>query len=505
MVLVATTISDYSEPTYGNWRVPRSAGLGNFGAIGTALILVGLVFGIISFAIWNLFVGLGVIGVFGLGVLLLTIKDKHGQTVIDRLGARASFSRSRRKGTNLYRSGPLGVTAWGMYQLPGISSKSRLYEFQDSYKRPFAMLHMPTTGHFTVMFSTEPDGASLVDPEQVDDWVSNWGGWISALGNEPGIEAASVTVETAPDSGYRLRNEVEMNIDDDAPDVAKEMLREVINTYPEGSATVRAWITLTFNATMRAGSRKREPEEVAKDIASRLTHLSQRLQTTGAGVARPMSAQELCEVVRVAYDPPAALVIDEAHAAGHPVELTWGEVGPSAAQTNWDNYRHEGAWSVSWTMSGAPRGSVHANVLSNLLAPHADVDRKRVTMLYRPMDAARAAQVVERDQNNSNVRITSSNRPSARALVDARAAVQSAEEEARGAGLVNFGLIVTATVNGLERLPEAVAAIELTSGAARLLLRRAYGAQDTAFAASLPIGLVLPKHALLPSEVREAL
>ena len=32
-----------------------------------------------------------------------------------------------------------------------------------------------------------------------------------------------------------------------------------------------------------------------------------------------MSAQELCEVVRIAYDPPAALIIDEAHAAGSPV------------------------------------------------------------------------------------------------------------------------------------------------------------------------------------------
>ncbi|SDI70256.1 hypothetical protein SAMN04488693_11924 [Arthrobacter subterraneus] len=502
---MAATVSDYKEPTYGNWRVPRSAGLGNFGAIGTGIILVGLTLGILSFAIWNLFVGLAVMGVFGILLLLLTIKDKHGQTVIDRVGIRTVFARSRRKGTNLYRSGPLGVTDWGMFQLPGIASKSRLYEFKDSYNRPFAMLHMPTTGHFTVIFSTEPDGASLVDPEQVDAWVANWGGWLAALGDEAGIEAASVTVETAPDSGYRLRNEVGLNIDENAPDIAKQMLYEVISSYPEGSATVRAWITLTFNATMRAGSRKREPEEVARDLASRLPGLSQRLQATGAGIARPMPAQELCEVVRVAYDPPAALVIDEAHAAGHPVELKWSDVGPSGAQANWENYRHEGAFSASWTMTGAPRGSVHANVLSKLLAPHGDVDRKRVTLLYRPMDSARAVQLVERDQNNANVRITSGNRPSARALVDARSAAQTAAEEAQGAGLVNFGLVVTATVNGLDRLPDAVAAIEQTSGAARLLLRRTYGSQDTAFAASLPIGLVLPKHVMLPSEIREAL
>jgi hypothetical protein len=55
----------------------------------------------------------------------------------------------------------------------GLAAKSTLYEFADSYKRPSALLHVPTTSHFTVIFCTEPDGASLVDPEQVDAWVAN--------------------------------------------------------------------------------------------------------------------------------------------------------------------------------------------------------------------------------------------------------------------------------------------------------------------------------------------
>jgi hypothetical protein len=119
-----------------------------------------------------------------------------------------------------------------MFQLPGLAAKSTLYEFTDSYKRPFALLHVPTTNHFTVVFSTEPDGASLVDPEQVDAWVANWGGWIAGLGDEAGLEAAAVTVETAPDSGYRLRNEVERNIHADAPEAAKR-------SSPRSSAPTR--------------------------------------------------------------------------------------------------------------------------------------------------------------------------------------------------------------------------------------------------------------------------
>lgn len=502
---MAAISSEYKEPSYGNWRVPRSAGLGNLGAIGTAVVMVGLLAGIITFAIWGLFAGLAVLGVAGAAALLLTVKDKHGQSVADRMGTKMAFRASKSAGANLYRSGPLGVTKWGMYQLPGLAARSTLYEFHDSYNRPFALLHVPTTNHYTVVFSTEPDGASLVDPEQVDAWVANWGGWLANLGDEAGLDAAAVTVETAPDSGYRLRNEVEMNIDPNAPAFAQAVLREVVRTYPEGSATVRAWVSLTFNASLRTGTKKRTPGEVARDVASRIPGLSSRLQSTGAGIARPMPAQELCEVVRIAYDPPAALIIDEAHAAGSPVSLSWGEVGPTATQASWDDYRHDSAFSVSWTMTGAPRGAVNSSVLSRLLAPHGDIDRKRISLLYRPMDSARAAAVVERDQNNANVRVTSGNRPSARALVDARSAAQTAQEEAQGAGLVNFGMVVTATVTDHERLADAVAAVEQTSGSARVLLRRSYGTQDTAFAASLPLGLVLPAHSMLPTEIREAL
>jgi hypothetical protein len=179
---VAAINTEYKEPSYGNWRVPRSAGLGSLGAIGTGIVMTGLLGGIITFAFLGLLPGLSVLAVAGLLVLLLSLKDKHGQSAVDRFATRMNFRLARSGGTNLYRSGPLGVTGWGLYQLPGLAAKSRLYEFNDSYNRPFAMLHVPTTNHFTVIFSTEPDGASLVDPEQVDAWVANWGGWLAGLG-----------------------------------------------------------------------------------------------------------------------------------------------------------------------------------------------------------------------------------------------------------------------------------------------------------------------------------
>ena len=79
---MAAINTEYKEPSYGNWRVPRSAGLANLGAIGTAIVFVGLLAGIISFAIWGLFAGLGVLAFAGVSALLLTVKDKHGQSIV---------------------------------------------------------------------------------------------------------------------------------------------------------------------------------------------------------------------------------------------------------------------------------------------------------------------------------------------------------------------------------------------------------------------------------------
>ncbi len=513
-----TTVQAPPQParTYGNWRRPAGAGLGALGTLGTGLLLVAAIAVIAALAVGGLVWASAVAGGSALLLVLLVVRDRHHRSGLDRLVARLGWRRTRRRRAHIYRSGPLGRVPWGTCQLPGLAAASRLSEWQDSYGRPFALVTVPATRHHTVVFATEPDGASLVDADQVDTWVAHWGAWLTGLGSEPGVVAASVTVETAPDSGARLRREVGSASVPGAPAVARAMLAEVVRDYPVGSATVTAYVALTLSGTGRGGGR-RGLEDVARDLATRLPGLTQRLAATGAGAVRPVAAQQLCEVVRTAYDPAVARLLDEAHSDGAAPGLSWTDVGPMAAQAGWGEYRHDGAWSVTWSMTGAPRGEVFSSVLTDLLSPHPDVDRKRVTLLYRPLDAGRAARVVEHDRRNADFRVGSAGRPSARALAEQRAAARTAEEEARGAGLVDLGMLVTATVLdpvGLDTadgsgaalaLDAARAAVDTLSATARVQLRPVYGSQDSAFVAALPLGLVLPAHLSVPAEFRGAL
>lgn len=492
--------------TYGNWRKPQSAGLMGLGTIGT----VGLFAALITLVLIVMLVGLfeAIIAAIVLGVLLtLTLtKDRHGRNVLTRAGIRVGWWMARQRGQHIYRSGPLGRADWGTHQLPGIAAGIRLTEHYDSYERPFALLYTPSTTTYTVVIGTEPDGAALVDQAQIDSWVADWGNWLANLSDEPSIRAASVTIETAPDPGTRLRREVKANLDPNAPTFSQMVLNETMDLYPAGSSHVHAYVALTFSASTRSGGRKRKPAEMARELSSRLPGLTGDLQATGAGAAAPLSAQELCEVVRTAYDPTAAPLIEEAHAEGQDPELSWVDVGPTAAEASWEGYRHDSAYSVSWGMTEAPRGVVQANVLTKLLQPHGDIARKRITLLYRPIDPARAAALVEADLNAAQF-VSGAQRggPSARQTRAYKSAQATADEEASGAGLVNFGMVVTATVTDLEKVADARAAIDNLGGASRVRLRPVYGSQDSAFAAGLPLGLVLPNHTKMPAEWREKL
>ena len=354
------------------------------------------------------------------------------------------------------------------------------------------------------MIAAASDGAALVDASEVDNRVAHWGAWLADLGHEPGLLAASVTIESAPDTGTRLRREVERNLDQRSPRLAQDVLASIIDTYPRGSAAMACYITLTWSTSPRLSSGKRRSiAEMAIHIGQRLPGFTRTLGATGAGAARPMTTNQLASCCRISYDPASDCAVEVTTPA--PCGIEWTDAGPVAAQESWDHYRHDSGVSASWFMAKAPAGHVFSNTLAQLLAPHPDIVRKRVTLVYRPHDPASAAKTVERDRLDARFAASGKKFGRARDAISKTAADKSAEEEAQGAGLVRFGLIATATVLATSDLELAGVAMENMGNASRITLRPAYGCQASAFAATLPLGLVLPSHLRVPQVVREML
>ena len=82
---------------------------------------------------------------------------------------------------------------------------------------------------------------------------------------------------------------------------------------------------------------------------------------------------------------------EELDIAEQPHGVAWEDAGPGRARTKWGHYRHDGATSVVWEMAAPPESVFADTVLKPLLAPHDDLPRKRLTLVYRPYSAGDAA------------------------------------------------------------------------------------------------------------------
>lgn len=492
----------YTEPTYGNWRKPRTAGIGKLGLLETIAMMGGVLVLLFVFKLAGPIPGFIALLVMGVLLLMVTTKDRHGQSSVNRMVAKRAHSRAVRNRWNTYRSGPAGRVPGGTAQLPGLLAKSTLHQFTDSFDRDFAVLFMPVPNHVSVVIEVEPTGLALDDRENIDRYVANWGGWLADLGKQADVVAASVTIETAPDYGVRLRQEVDSMRHPEASEASLRMMEEVKASFPQESVVTRAWIAVTFTAWRPGMTRPRKIEDMGLDLASRLGKLTEHLEQCGAGAAHPVDAQGLCEVVRSAYDPSIAEHIAAAHARGVTPELSWSDAGPVASDAGWEWFRHDSGFSKSWVMSVAPRGTVFSNILESVLSPSPNVDRKRVTMLYRPVSAARAMDVAEKDVKQAENRAADGG---FRASSEFAATVQTAREIAKDAGMVNFGCVITATVLRAADAGPAEYEIEDLAAVSQLTIRPAYGSQDVAFTAALPLGLVLPDYVAVPAKIREAL
>ena len=468
---------------YGNWRAERGWGVGSLSATATAVVFGAVLAPLLAVSAFPP----AALPMFACSAVVVgaTVVRIGGVSLADVVVRRAGFGRARAAGWTEWSGGVLTEHPRGA-DLPGVLAPLCPLEVDDGRGGRHALLWHRRTGTLTAVLRCSPVGLDLADPDRADAWIAAWAGLLADLGYAPLVRHLSVTVDTAPTGGSTVRDHLAAAVDPGAPALARRIMGELAELTPGTTAEADTRVAVCLDPA-RATPRPADLLAAAVEVGQRLPAIENHLAGCGVAVLGRASTGWLTERIRAAFDPHARPDLARADDVG----LAWADAGPVAARERWEHYRHEGGLSVTWGLREAPRQAVTAGVLAPLLAPGAFP--RRVTWLYQPYPAEQAAARVENEITSGQVRRAWAERTrrdeTQRERDDRARAVQSAREEAEGAGVGRLTLYVTTTVTTDAHLPAAVADVEQRAGQAKLRLRRLRGAQAAGFAAGLGLGI----------------
>jgi hypothetical protein len=480
--------------TYGGWRRSRGIGLLGLGPAATFILL-------------GAFVALVLVAAFSLKAALYVAPPAMlaGAAGIVRVGgvpiAQLAVQRMRWEygtsaGYTSYRADVV-LRHTGVLQLPGTLAATELLSAEDGHGGHYGLVRDRHTGYLTATLRVVPTSTWLADTGDADGWVANWGAWLASLGHIPALRWVTVTVDTAPDPGTTLTDQVARAIDTSAPRAALEIMDQLVATAPAAAADVDTRVSITFDPARSPAAPKTIGEAVT-ETGQTLVGLEAALGSCGVTVLGRARAADIAGIVRTEFDPAVRGHINRLLATGvSPAleqQLNWASAGPAGAQERWDCYQHDSGTSVTYAWREAPRQNVHSDVLARLVAP--GPYPKRVSLQYRPFPASAAARTLDSEVRAAEFRHEYSRRTrrdvTARDAHDHARARQAADEEARGAGVSLLGLYVTVTVTDPAQLPRATADTEASAESSKIRLQRLYRSQAAGFTATLPCGICLP-------------
>ncbi|QHC33943.1 hypothetical protein GR129_34865 (plasmid) [Streptomyces sp. HF10] len=368
--------------------------------------------------------------------------------------------------------------------LPGVGASSTLIKAHDPTSgRPVGVVHDRATGYMTVTTLLAPGGSLMAPTGAVQSSLRTWSSVLDAMSTDEQVKGASVTIQITPGAGEALEDDVAARKDPAAPQLAKQIIDELVRTTPHATASVAPWMSVTVDPTAAVSA----PADLAEQVAEALRVVDTvDLSGTGTDIERRATDVDLRRIVRAAYDPDVFNARDREFR-----DLSWSECGPQAADDGWEEYAHDGGVSVSWVLREMPRRPVAYSVLLPLLAPGRF--QRRITLSYRVLDPHEGEAVLEREISNAYQRAQATAEVKGRARwsqkADAARAEKAAAQVASGAQVVDWTLAVTATARSAADLPaarqELARAVSATRG---IRMRPAYGAQAAVFASGLPIG-----------------
>ena len=382
---------------YGNWRAQRGWGIGSLSTTQTVTLFVAVLAPVLAASVApRAALVLAGVSVVVAGLLVVRVggttaaRDHHPAGAVPP-GPRGGLDRAVRR--HAHRPSPRRTTC------PGRWPRWWRCRAEDGRGGKQGLLWDRHTGWLTAILRVSPVGLDLADPAQADAWVAGWAALLADLGLPPAgpphrghrrhlpRRAAPPCATTSPP----------------APDPRRARARPG-RARRTGRATPRPPAP-TSTPGWRSPSTPPAPPPDPPTCSPRSPRSSAgcpgsrpRWPAAGSPCKAAPASDWLTGRLRLAYDPAArADVARLDHTAADRTRIPscccGARPGRSARRESWEHWRHDSGISVAWAMVEAPRQAVVARVLTPLLAP--GPFPRRVTFLYEPFPAGRAAEHVE--------------------------------------------------------------------------------------------------------------
>ncbi len=484
--------------TYGGWRRKRGLGLFGLGQVemGVAFVVLAVFFWVlVSFRV--ILIPMAIVT----AIVIASLIRIDGLPLWSIVKQELKLIMSAAQGGGQFVSGYFSNYAQGSgANLPGALAPTRTFEITTDSGSSYGVVYNDALEHATATWRVHPHTPHLADQAQVDTWVASWHQFLASLGYIDQISHVAVTVATATEPGAVVAENLMASRAANAPALAKGLLDELARRETDGTTVSSTYISVTFDTRYGPAGREKNAGTRIEHVTGLIRAMNRDIRTSGLASATLLSVPELSAVTKGAFVPSLRKPLVGALRRGQTGPLQWHISGPGKAESNRFYYRHDNAITTAWTMREAPRGHVTEDVLYNLMAP--GTFPKRVTWMWNPTKADDAARILETERTLSEARRLVRDRglrdETARDEYDRQMTDMAAADEARGAGLGDFTILVTNTIEVSPEITEdqinslidqVTVEVESRAKQARMLLRPAFGYHDLVLFSTLPAGI----------------
>ncbi|SDS84173.1 SCO6880 family protein [Microterricola viridarii] len=389
------------------------------------------------------------------------------------------------RGQLTYRRRVIRPRPVGTLALPGDAASLREWNDPESGA---VMVHDPHEQTLTAIVAVSHPAFALLDPGEQNRRVAGWGRVLAGACRSGRIARLQLSERTLPDSGTGLAEWWEQHgINDDG--WAAATYRDLIERA--GPAGERHATTISLALDLHAASRQIHTQGggmrgAATVLRQEMAALTGALRAADLAVGGWLTADELANILRTAYDPAVGVALERHREVGRDLATA----GPVAVTESWDRLRTDSAFHAVLWISEWPRSQVYPGFLSPVVFTNGVL--RTVSLHYLPVRADQAARDLRKKKteliSDAHQRKRIGQIEDAGANAEYEDVLQQEADLTAGHGVLHTTGLICITASSADNLDAAVSTIEQAAIQASCETRRLVGQQAQAFtAAALPL------------------